>query len=315
MPSISADTRTVFWVIAALAGFMSAIFGSELAKNLIYWLSKRGRPPAKRSPLVWIVFLSSMVIWISLGALAALAPDQDVEKESSFSPNVSVPSSENSATATVEAPTVSIMSTSTNIPSTQTPEFSFEKFDQFDSGQLTSEYNFIGFGAQPEMVDGNLHFDYLGENAAVGIAPIDKLSLIDVNLNSKALTFVVASIAIDDATAESYVFLQVHLKLINDTVYYANFGLKDTGEIFIAETSDPYTLGDILVTVPGNARGEFNDLFVSFIGDKIQFTGNHETLYMMESLVNSVSLNLYVTAPDTGYIKTRWDYLGWSFDE
>lgn len=74
MPSISADIRTFFWVIAAIAGVVSAIIGNELAKNVIYWLSRRGRPPANRPLLVWIIFFSTTTITIFFGALAANAP-------------------------------------------------------------------------------------------------------------------------------------------------------------------------------------------------------------------------------------------------
>lgn len=75
MPNISTDIRILFWIIAAIAGAFSAILGNELAKSVIYFLTRRGRP-AKRPLTVWIAFFVSLGISIGFGAIAAFAPDK-----------------------------------------------------------------------------------------------------------------------------------------------------------------------------------------------------------------------------------------------
>ena len=74
MPSISTDTRVILWIVATIAGALFAVIGNELAKNFVYFFSRRGRPPAKRPVLVWVIFFLSLAISIVSGAFAAFAP-------------------------------------------------------------------------------------------------------------------------------------------------------------------------------------------------------------------------------------------------
>ena len=74
MPSISTDTRVVCWIVAAIAGGLSAIIGNVLAINIVYFFSKRGRPPTQRPIHIWIIFFSGLTISILFGAFAAFAP-------------------------------------------------------------------------------------------------------------------------------------------------------------------------------------------------------------------------------------------------
>lgn len=316
MPSISTNLRTLLWIIATFTGIVSAILGGELAKNVVYWLSRRGRPPTSRPPRVWLVFSLTTITTIIFGALAANAPAASEQANTPLSSSQNIQSSEVRTSIPVVTLVPSKTATPSVIPFTQTPEFSFEKFDHFNGENLGTEYRFLGIDAKPELQGGYLHFDFLGEHHFAGEASVlDRLSLIDLDLQSNALTFVYGSVAVDDATEDSYVFMQVHLEIIDSKAYYANFGLKDTGELFIAKSTEPYELGDIVLIAPGSPKGEFNTLYISFIGDKIRFTANNDDLYTVDSLVDSLVLNLYVTAPEGGHIKTRWDYLGWSFDE
>jgi hypothetical protein len=72
--SISTDTRVILWIVATIAGALFAVIGNELAKNFVYFFSRRGRPPAKRPILVWVIFFLSLAISIVSGAFAAFAP-------------------------------------------------------------------------------------------------------------------------------------------------------------------------------------------------------------------------------------------------
>jgi len=74
VPSISTDMRVVFWIVAAIAGGLSAIIGNVLAINIVYFFSKRGRPPTQRPIHIWITFFIGLAISIVFGALAAFAP-------------------------------------------------------------------------------------------------------------------------------------------------------------------------------------------------------------------------------------------------
>src|SRR5687767_6588408 len=64
------DAQVAFWIIAAIASVMVAILGTELGKNIIYFLYRRGRPPTRRPIHVWIIFLISLACSVIFGALA-----------------------------------------------------------------------------------------------------------------------------------------------------------------------------------------------------------------------------------------------------
>jgi len=81
VPNISTDTRIILWVIAAIAGGLSAIVGNVLAINIVYLFSRKGRRPTQRSARVWITFLGSLSVSIVFGALAAFAPVEPNENE------------------------------------------------------------------------------------------------------------------------------------------------------------------------------------------------------------------------------------------
>src|SRR5690348_13818748 len=74
MPGISNETRVVFWIIAETGLAIFGILGSVLAINFVYSLSKTGRPPTRRSTLIWIMFSGSFILFIVFGALSNFAP-------------------------------------------------------------------------------------------------------------------------------------------------------------------------------------------------------------------------------------------------
>lgn len=74
MTGISTDTRVILWIVAAIAGGLSAIVGNVLAINIVYFFSKKGRRPTQRPIQIWMIFFIGLAMSISFGALAAFAP-------------------------------------------------------------------------------------------------------------------------------------------------------------------------------------------------------------------------------------------------
>lgn len=79
MSGISTDARVAFWVIAAIAGALFAIFGNVLAKNIVYYFSKKGAVPSARPAHIWMIFYISLFTSIIFGAFAAFAPSTTLE--------------------------------------------------------------------------------------------------------------------------------------------------------------------------------------------------------------------------------------------
>jgi len=77
-PTISTDTRVVFWVIATVATVLAGLIGNVIAPNVAYYLSRRGRPPTQRPARVWITFCASSIILVAFGAMAAFLPPQPI---------------------------------------------------------------------------------------------------------------------------------------------------------------------------------------------------------------------------------------------
>ncbi len=73
MITISTTTKIILWVIATIAGIVVAVLGSVLAPNILYFLSRRGRPPTQRTTRIWIIFYSCLIIFIVCGAFATFA--------------------------------------------------------------------------------------------------------------------------------------------------------------------------------------------------------------------------------------------------
>ena len=307
--------RFFLGIVSAIAGVLAGILGNILALNILYFFTRKGRKPTSRPIGVWVVFFISILIFVVVGSIAAFAPLEQEAVAITENSETLQPEIERSHTPTATAtdlPPEATVSPTSSPTITPTPQFSFEKFDHFEDEELGAEYEFIGTDKQPEIIDGYLHYEYLGENRFPEIEQLP-MSLIKVNLDSNELTFVSASIAVDDAAPGNYVFIQVAEKFIEDQMYYANFGITDTGEIFLAETTEAHTLGTIITTVQGNPIGEFNKFSIMFYGGTILFKANDSTVYEIDSFVNSLSLKLIVLTSGDGYIKTRWDYLGWSF--
>jgi hypothetical protein len=86
---ISSTTKVVLWVIATVAGVVVAILGNELGKNIIYFLTRRGRPPTKRPHYIWIIFFTGFAVLLTSGALATFAPAPPVISFSTFTPTFS----------------------------------------------------------------------------------------------------------------------------------------------------------------------------------------------------------------------------------
>lgn len=135
MPSISADTRTFLWVIAAITGVVSAIIGNELAKNVIYLLSRRGRPPTNRPTLIWIIFFSTTILTISFGAIAANAPAKENLIEISLSPSQGAQIAEGNTPAPIKPPTA----TMNNPIDTATPSYTSSPTDTPTSTNTSTE--------------------------------------------------------------------------------------------------------------------------------------------------------------------------------
>jgi len=79
MIEISDKLRVLFWVVAALAGILSAAIGNVLAINIAYFFTRRGRKPNPRPARLWAVFYLSALISILLGAFAAFSPTSQKE--------------------------------------------------------------------------------------------------------------------------------------------------------------------------------------------------------------------------------------------
>jgi hypothetical protein len=76
MPSISSDTRLILGIVAAAAGIIAGVVGNVLAINIVYFFTRRGRPPTQRPVYIWMLFSLSAMTSITLGSVAAFAPAQ-----------------------------------------------------------------------------------------------------------------------------------------------------------------------------------------------------------------------------------------------
>jgi predicted lysophospholipase L1 biosynthesis ABC-type transport system permease subunit len=74
MPTISLNVKVFLLLLASAAGVLASVLGNVLAPNILYRISKRGRPPTARSPKVWAAFAGSAGIFVIVGTLAAVAP-------------------------------------------------------------------------------------------------------------------------------------------------------------------------------------------------------------------------------------------------
>lgn len=78
MPTVSAETRIIFWIVAAIGGVFAANIGNVLAINIVYFFSKRGRPPTRRPIKIWLLLYGSLAISLIFGAFASFAPSPPV---------------------------------------------------------------------------------------------------------------------------------------------------------------------------------------------------------------------------------------------
>jgi hypothetical protein len=74
MPTIPLFVKLILGTIAAAAGVLAGILGNVLAINIVYRITKRGRKPTARPPIVWVLFCLSTAAFVILGTLVALAP-------------------------------------------------------------------------------------------------------------------------------------------------------------------------------------------------------------------------------------------------
>lgn len=79
MPIISTTTRIIFGVIATIGGAVFAILSNELGKNIIYFLTRIGRPPTTRKTHIWVIWFISFIFSLIFGSLAAYAPAYEAE--------------------------------------------------------------------------------------------------------------------------------------------------------------------------------------------------------------------------------------------
>ena len=84
MPTIQADTRILFGIIAAIAAILSAAIGNVLAINIVYFFARQGPRPIKQPIRLWFIFYFSASISVFLGSLAAFAPAPPVDEISNL---------------------------------------------------------------------------------------------------------------------------------------------------------------------------------------------------------------------------------------
>ena len=84
MSNLSLTMRILFWFLAAIAGIIFAIAGNELSKNIIHFITRKGRPPLQRPFHVWIIFLVSFAasIWFSVVASSEIPPTRELMVDS-----------------------------------------------------------------------------------------------------------------------------------------------------------------------------------------------------------------------------------------
>ena len=296
MPSLSSGLRIILGIVAAVAGVLASLIGNILAVNILYFITRRGRKPTERPLFVWVIFFITVFVSVVLGSIAAFSI---TKQENVANPNEIKPISQITSqgkTIPSESPIIP-----TAIPVTSTPELTYFYFDQ---PKLEKPFVYMDLDTPPEIKNGYLYFDYkagekYGERS------------IFVDLNNRQVLVISTSIAVDQASPNSFSFIQAHA-VINNQVLYANFGVRDSGEIFISTVIDHNTIGNNIQTWPGKPLGEFNDLRIDYAPRSMDFYANDEKIYSIESIgTGSFYLSIHVSGDKSGYIKSRWDMITW----
>ena len=100
-----------------------------------------------------------------------------------------------------------------------------------------------------------------------------------------------------------------------DVVYYANFGVKDDGNIYLAWAPQDEYPKENIKTWSGRPIGQQNELLISVFPDEVRFKANDKLLHTIETQSGGFYLNFMSGADKNGYIKSSWDYIGWSYFE
>jgi len=298
MPSLSTIIRIILGCIATIAGVIAGLIGNVLSINVIYFFTKRGRKPTKRSAGIWFVFFISALVFVILGSVAAFAPPLLANQL------ITATATEIQVIAQLNASTP----TPTIIPFTPTPEFQFAVFDQFETVRLGKWFTYMDLNAPPEIKNGYMHFDYMASG------PYDNREIL-ADLEGNRLNYLVAEIAVDESSHDSFAYMQIQLGTIDEVFYYINFGVMDTSEIFISQTADREGIGKVIFVTPGQPQGQFDNLAIAIYPLGMRFYVNDNSVYSMDSAGGSFYLGLFVGGSGNSYIKSRWDWIAWSYDK
>lgn len=190
-------------------------------------------------------------------------------------------------------------------PTPVNPALNFHVYEDFSSANLDLNFG-VGEGMDaPTIKNGFLDMDYStakdwGSNS------------IYIKNSTNQIQNFAGSVVLDSSRGEGYTYLQIQLGIIDAQGWYANFGLDNSGGIFLAVAPDGSSPQKILKW-PGKPVGVINDLVIDYSGGAWNFFANGEYLHTIQAENGGHWAMIGVGTIGNSSMNSRWDWVGWSY--
>jgi len=186
------------------------------------------------------------------------------------------------------------------------PPSTFDEYDDFTSSQLASRWKSPTGDATVAVQNGGLRLSYISSGGFGG-------GEIRINNADKPLLTLATELTVKEAKDRSYVFLQVQLGHVAGQSMYANFGVKHTGEIFLAQAVDGADPSGTEKDWAGKALGQPNVLTVEWKNDEVRFYANGQLLETTAAKDGGYWASFGIGADAGGGAVGEFNWAGWNY--